>query len=204
LEGAALDEHASVAAFARATLQLMSLGAPPALLARVQQAALDEIDHARRSFALASRFAGEARGPSALPDALAVIPKVDLAALAVDTLREGCLGESVAADLAAAALADARDPEVRATLAVIARDERAHAALAWDVVAWCVEAGGEDVRRALAEALRAMPTPPQRPGAAATLRDYGVPDAATQGRRQTIRRREALRRYGPGRPTFQA
>ena len=40
-------EHASVASFARFTLQLLSLGAPPELLADVGQASADEIRRRR-------------------------------------------------------------------------------------------------------------------------------------------------------------
>jgi hypothetical protein len=53
------EEHASVAAFARLSLQLMSLGAPPELLRRVHRAAIDEVDHARRCAACRPR---DARG----------------------------------------------------------------------------------------------------------------------------------------------
>jgi hypothetical protein len=57
----ALVEHASVAAFARTTLELMALGAPAELVAGAQAAAADEVRHARVSFALASAYAAPAR-----------------------------------------------------------------------------------------------------------------------------------------------
>ena len=38
-----LRQHASIASFARVTLQLMALGAPASLLAETQRAAMDEV-----------------------------------------------------------------------------------------------------------------------------------------------------------------
>ena len=59
----ALAEHASIAAFARFVLHLLAVGAPPGLLRDAQQALADEIDHAARTFGLASAYAGRAVGP---------------------------------------------------------------------------------------------------------------------------------------------
>jgi hypothetical protein len=195
------EEHASVAAFARLSLQLMALGAPPELLRRTHAAALDEVDHARRCAALAARFAGEPRSPGALPAACAPVEAVDLAALAVATLREGCVGEAVFAAAAARARDLATDPDVREALTVIARDEAEHAALAWDLVAWCVEAGGSAVREALAAAAGALPTSERASDGAADVALLGfgwTPDGAFASG-WAHRRREALRRVGPGR-----
>lgn len=50
---AARAEHASVASFARFTLQLLHLGAPADLVADAQQAGLDEVRHARLCFGVA-------------------------------------------------------------------------------------------------------------------------------------------------------
>ncbi len=47
-------EHASIASFARATLDLLALGAPAARVAGAQRAGLDEVEHARIAFALAT------------------------------------------------------------------------------------------------------------------------------------------------------
>ena len=59
-------EHASVAAFARFTLHLMSLGAPAALVERSNAALADETLHAKLAFAIASGYAGRAIGPGPL------------------------------------------------------------------------------------------------------------------------------------------
>ena len=59
-------EHASVAAFARLTLDLMALGAPPHLIASSNTDGLDEIRHTELCFSLARSIDGrsEVRAPS--------------------------------------------------------------------------------------------------------------------------------------------
>ena len=57
--------------------------------------------------------------------------------LDAESLIDGCLLEGVAAEVAKRALFRARDRQVQAALAIIARDEASHAELAWDVVRWC-------------------------------------------------------------------
>jgi hypothetical protein len=59
-------EHASIAAFARLTLELLHLGAPAELVQASQAASLDEIRHAKLCFGLGSRFAGKLVGPGPL------------------------------------------------------------------------------------------------------------------------------------------
>jgi hypothetical protein len=133
--GAARMEHASVASFAVVSLDLLRLGAPPELLADTHRAALDEIEHARLCFALASRYAGDDLGPAPMPD-LAPSPAGSLADFAEALFREGCIGETLAAVDAAARLTVARDPAVRAALETIVGDESDHAALAWRTLRW--------------------------------------------------------------------
>ncbi|HEY6561111.1 MAG TPA: ferritin-like domain-containing protein [Polyangiaceae bacterium] len=150
--GMALLEHASVASFARFSLQLMAVGAPASLVEAAHRAALDEIEHARLTFRLASRYEGRPLGPGPLPFDGGVAVDASLAALAVATAREGCVGETVGAAEANALLERARDPEVRAALALIARDEASHAELAWQTVRWALDQGDDTVRRAVAGA----------------------------------------------------
>ena len=59
----AAGEHASVASFAHVSLELMAYGAPAELLVDTHRAALDEIEHARMAYALASEYGGCAMGP---------------------------------------------------------------------------------------------------------------------------------------------
>ncbi len=145
----ALEEHASVAAFARLTMHLLSVGAPPELVVGSQRASLDEIRHARACFALASRYAGSNRGPSALSvhDAVQALSLVEIARL---TVEEGCVGETLGAALAREQLAVATDPAVAVALRRIVADEAKHAALAWRIVRWAVLHGGDAVRDAVA------------------------------------------------------
>lgn len=151
-------EHASIAAFAQLSLQLAALGAPARLLAATHRAALDEIDHAERCFAIARALdaAPHDAGPI-VALAAGPSPAVDLAGLAVESLVDGCVGEGVAAELAARGAATAADPCIRATLTVIAADERRQAELAWDLLAWCLAAGDARVARAVAVRLDRLP-----------------------------------------------
>lgn len=167
-----LQEHASIAAFARFTMLLLAVGAPPDLVAASQRASLDEIAHARDCFALAKRYGELDAGPSVLDvhDALGPTTFADLVAL---TAEEGCVGETVGAALASEQLARAQDPIVRKVLERIARDEARHAELAWRFVAWALaeeRAGRADAAgarlafdRALERAMRAARSVEIRP-----------------------------------------
>jgi len=137
---AARMEHASVAAFSATSLRLMALGAPPELIAATHRAALDEIEHARIAFALASAYAGSAVSPAGFAE-LVRMPRAarpELVAFVVETFVDGCIGETAAALEAERASAAAVDPSIQAILARIAVDEARHAELAWQIVAWCV------------------------------------------------------------------
>ncbi len=149
-----LMEHASVAAFARFTMQLMALGAPPDLLTETQSAMADETRHARQAFALASAYAGELVGPGAL-SIDGALGCVDLREVLHLTIHEGCIGETVAAVEAAEAAGRAQDPVVKGVLAKITEEEGRHAALAWRTVQWALEraqASGDTTLRAFVEA----------------------------------------------------
>lgn len=175
-------EHASVASFARFTLDLLALGAPAELVLGAQDAGRDEIEHARACFAIASRHAGRSLGPGKL-DVGGAAPAVDLATVVAAAIVEGCIGETLSALLAEARLARAEDADVRAALRRIANEEARHAELAWRFVGWAIVAGGEDVRAAAAHAFRgALARAPQtwddglRGIPADTLRSHGLLD----------------------------
>jgi hypothetical protein len=144
-------EHASIAAFARFSLQLLSLGAPPELIERTNRAMVDETKHARAAFALASAYRGKRVGPGALPIEGALGGGNDIASILRLVVREGCVGETVAAVEAGEAEASAVDPVVRAVLGEIASDESEHAELAWRTVRWALDAFGEEAREAVRE-----------------------------------------------------
>ncbi|NUQ73861.1 MAG: ferritin-like domain-containing protein [Polyangiaceae bacterium] len=142
-------EHASIAAFARFSLQLLALGAPPDLIERTNRAMADETRHARAAFALASAYRGEGMGPGSLPIRGALDEATDVSSIIRLVIREGCVGETVAAVEAGEAEENAVDPVVRDILATIANDESEHAELAWRAVRWALAAFGDEVREAI-------------------------------------------------------
>lgn len=163
----ARTEHASVAAFARLTLDLMALGAPPELLKATQKDALDEIRHTELCFALARSLGAEDVGPAAFPQArprfrLPSVRKLSLAELAVDSLLDGALHEGVSARVVARLTKRCSDPLIGDVLREIAADEGRHAAHGWEVVRFCLSEGGEPVAKALLGALAGLPD--VRPG----------------------------------------
>jgi hypothetical protein len=139
-------EHASIAAFARFALQLLSVGAPPRLLEATHIAMADETQHARLAFGLASAYANGADGadgagalgPAAL-DCSGALTASTLEDIVLGTFLEGCIGETMAALSARESLEDCKSDAVRAVLEVIARDEAQHAELAWQFVAWALQ-----------------------------------------------------------------
>ncbi|MBK6917419.1 MAG: ferritin-like domain-containing protein [Deltaproteobacteria bacterium] len=149
---AALSEHSSIAGFHRFALDLLRHGAPASLIAAAGRAAQQELEHAQACFALASRYAGEPLGPTGLPIPDAAPVARTLAELAVNTVVEGCIGETLAAWLAHEIHHDARDPQVRDAMAKIAADETAHAELAWATLRWALAAGGAPVEHAVRSA----------------------------------------------------
>ncbi|NUP10114.1 MAG: ferritin-like domain-containing protein [Polyangiaceae bacterium] len=150
--GDAAFEHASVASFSKFSLELLAFGAPSDLVMSAHAAALDEVRHAQLGFALASAYAGQRLEPEALPAAgrveLATTPEAFVRAV----VTEGCVGETVAALVAAAQLAVSEDPAVRAVLSEIAEDEARHAELAWRTVAWALRAFGPEMRAVVEDA----------------------------------------------------
>lgn len=153
-------EAASVRAFRVLAHDLTELGAPRALVARATVAARDEARHARVARAAATRHG-------------AAVPRVSFRAIARrsrervarENAVEGCVGETLAALLAAWDRERAPTSELRAVFSAIADDELAHGALAFDVHAFLARdlspaaraRVGEAARAALANAL-ASPT----------------------------------------------
>jgi hypothetical protein len=185
----ALLEHASIAAFSRFSLELLAVGGPADLVAAAHQAALDEVRHARICFALAQGYAGAPLGPSAFPFEGSITVSSDLASFAAATAREGCIGETLSAIMAAEQLARATDPAVRRALSAIAEDEARHSELAWRTVAWAIDRGGEAVRSAvaavLADAARYVP---------GVTADTAIPPGilGSHGRLDAVAAREAM------------
>jgi hypothetical protein len=142
-------EHASIAAFARFNLQLLSLGAPADLLEGCNRALVDETRHARLCFALASQYGGMPVGPGPLA-VHDCFEGTDLASVMKLVLSEGCIGETVAALDAMEQAATASDPVVRDVLRGIARDEQNHAELAYRFMRWALERSSAELRSEMA------------------------------------------------------
>lgn len=189
-ERAAQMEHASVAAFARFALQLLSLGAPADLIEQTHQALVDETEHAKLCFGLASAYRGAPVGPGPL-DVCGSLADGSIENILSTTIVEGCIGETAAALEAAEAAALCEDEFVRVVLLRIADDESRHAELAWRFVRYAlkgrpdllahVKAQFELALRPLKELSKDEPSP---------LAPYGV----LSHERKLAIRREALQK----------
>ena len=180
-----LAEHASVAAFARVTLELLALGAPADLVADAARAMSDEIAHARACFGIASAWTGAPVGPGPL-DTRGIVPAHSAEAVLIDTLASGCVAETIASAEAAVAASLCEDPALARILREIADDEARHAALAWRIARWIVSTQPELrslVRPTLARALEAAARRP--------VRDVGAP---RQGLLGAAERRDVIAR----------
>jgi hypothetical protein len=152
-------EHASIAAFARFSLQLLSLGAPPELVEQCTQALADETAHTKLCFQLASAYAGRPLGPGKL-DIDGSLAGSSLEEIVDLVIAEGCFGETGAALEALEAADAASDPVIRAAYAQIAADEQRHAELAFRFVRWALEQSPHDVRERISSAVTASVTQP--------------------------------------------
>jgi hypothetical protein len=148
-------EHASIAAFARFTLELLALAAPPELISAAAAAMADETAHARSCYALASGYAGQTLGPGAL-DLQGALDACDLPDVVERAFIEGCVAETLAAIEAGEAAAHAVDPVVRQILGRIARDEARHAELGWRFLAWALPRDRSTLSRLLQHARQSL------------------------------------------------
>jgi hypothetical protein len=149
-------EHASIAAFARFSLQLLSLGAPPDLVEACTQALADETAHTKLCFRIASAYAGRALGPGPL-DVQRSLDVSSLEQIVALVIAEGCFGETSAALDALEASTNASDPVIAAAYTLIAADEQRHAELAFRFVRWALERGDATVRATVRAAVDAPP-----------------------------------------------
>jgi hypothetical protein len=147
-----LAEHASIPSFLRLAEELRMLGAPQALVARAVEAALEEAGHTALCFELAADELGHMVWPEGVPD---VAPRagLTLASLAQECWKDGCLGEGAASAFAALRAVRERAPKARRALSLIAREERAHAELGWDIARFCLARGGAEARDAWNDAV---------------------------------------------------
>ena len=180
-EGAA--EHASVAAFARLTLELMAVGAPAALVGDACRAARDEVRHATLAYGIASALGGSDVGPGALAMSTGAASST-LSELATASFLDGCVEETVAAMCAAEAGRRSHGGSIADALQEITEDETRHAELAYRILAWTLgrDASGEihaAIRGALDDVRRATPAPEASDPAADALEPFGILSAAS-------------------------
>jgi hypothetical protein len=181
-----LRAYASIATFVRFTMRLHALGAPAELVRDAQEAVGEETEHARLAFGLASTFGGRPVGPGPLLIGGA-LDDVGAREFLATLIREGCIGETVAAIEARDALEHVTDPAVRVVLETIARDELRHAALAWRILGWVVASGRADRALVYDEVLRALREARPRPQPLddeAALQAFGV---VSDTRREELR-----------------
>jgi hypothetical protein len=146
------------------------------LLTQAQRAALDEIEHARIAYALASHYAGQPLGPAGFDACTAPIDG-ELEGVLVALVEEACVGETVGVAEASYLAAVATDPTAARVHARIAKDETRHAALAWRTLSWGLERADAGTRDRVAEAFEragaALLVPPLRE-ARVTSREHGL------------------------------
>jgi hypothetical protein len=151
----AQKEHASVPAFSRISWLLAAVGAPAELMSWSHRAALEEIDHAQRCFALAAGYGGRSFTVEPMPDLLLGgfdDVKDPLVTLAVESLKDGCLLEDFNADVAAKCAEVCEEPVTRRVLEQIAREERSHADFSWALIDWLMKTHSSRVMPALERA----------------------------------------------------
>ncbi len=153
----ALTEHASIATFAELTLELLALGAPAELLQAAQRAQADELRHALSCFGVAKALLERQIGPGDFPAAARGARGRTHSELAVESLRDGLLGEGFAAELARTSLGRVA-AELKSVFEAIAREEADHAELGFQVLEWCLKTGGFTVRAAVSAALNELPS----------------------------------------------
>lgn len=187
------DEFVSIASFNRFSLDLLRFGAPADLVAAAQKAALEEIGHAKLSFAVASRLAVDR---VMVPEPHLVVPdRLPLSGSVVEmaehAFKEACLGEFMAAVQAQLELqcvvsvqrkycvdspkSGCSDLEKMVeTLRTVLTEETTHAFLAFETVRWAI-ARDATTKDAVSVILNEMLATEQSAAAAAVLRNIVAP-----------------------------
>lgn len=169
---AGCSEHASIASFSKFLMELLSLGAPRALVEGTTQAIRDEIEHATSCFNIASAYAGVTLGPLKVDIQDSLNQSHDIVHILRAVIEEGCVGESLAAAQALHESQHAQAPQIKAALLKIHQDELEHALLAWRFVGWLLAERPElvPVAKARFETL----SPPTQPGRAEGVSDTSL------------------------------
>ncbi len=124
-------EAASVPAFLRMREELAALGAPRALLRRIDRAVRDERRHARVVARLARHFGGVVEAPR-----VRRFRPRSAEAIARENVVEGCVRETYGALVATWQATNAKDEHIRRAMERIAVDEVRHAAISASAAAF--------------------------------------------------------------------
>jgi len=149
------DEFISIASFNRFSLDLLRFGAPANLVEAAQKAAIEEIGHAKLSFAVASRLSAD---QTVVPEPNLVVPdhlplSSSVVEMATHAVKEACLGEFMAAVQAQVELqcvvavhrkhcsessnaGCASLEQMLHVLRTVLTEETTHASLAFETVRW--------------------------------------------------------------------
>jgi hypothetical protein len=160
----AQKEHASVPAFSRISWQLTAVGAPANLVELANRSAIQEIDHARRCFALAAGYGGRSHSVEPMPELLKGGLDTHgnpMIAMAVESLQDGCLLEDYNADVAKECFEICQDVAVKDVLKRITREERQHADFSWRMLEWLLIRGGAPVQQAIAQTIAGLKNVPR-------------------------------------------
>ncbi len=141
-------EAASVLAFEGLARELEAYAAPARLVRAAGRAAREEVEHAGVMARFAERAGARPRRPALATPATAR----SLEAIAVENAVEGCVRETFGAVLAMRQAERARSADLRRAMKRIARDEAAHAELAWELARWLHGRLDEGARRRVDEA----------------------------------------------------
>lgn len=135
-------EHASVASFSRASLDILKFAGPPELVSATHQAALEEVRHAQLAFSLAEAFNSDREKQvdvGQFPFDQVTLAS-SLAELSSQVLTEGCMGETEAVTKMSFALAHLLPNSPAASvLPPLIEEEAKHAALAWKTLQWSLQ-----------------------------------------------------------------
>ena len=149
----AFMEHASIGAFTRLILELLSLGAIPVILRTAASSVIDEIHHAEISFSLLSHYSGESIGPWEYPWIVwSWFRKVTKLNLAKEGFIDGLVGEGIAANIALWQSINTTDLALKNMFRIIYEDEIKHSIFWWEIVNWCFETSDSDEHKRLKKA----------------------------------------------------
>ena len=170
-------EAASVVAFNHLKAELEHYGAPTVLTDKIQQAANDEVRHAEQVESLAKQYGCQAEEFDVNSG-----PLRSLEEIALDNLREGCVGETWGALVGLYQADNAKHQTIRQTMKDIAVDEVGHAALSWEIHHWLYGQLSTEVQKRLDAEMQNSIVKLKTKVAASKRKDYelvaGLPDAA--------------------------